>query len=335
MSLALPGRRSRSVYGQRFALDRASVRTIDVDGHLHVALNPISKANVCPYYGSEVPDAEQLGLDPNAVYQLYRDPEELRKAADSFDGKPLLLAHRPLSADDHSRQLTVGSVKNPVWKAPYLMAELDVWDSEAIHGIVSGDRRELSCGYRYKALMVPGEANGVRYDGRMTEIQGNHVSLVTEGRAGSDVMVGDSMPRHFTRSLKMKLRPDLDRIVADAKRKVFGRDAMPRAGMTRSIDMQKPLDAPDITVDDNNDDTEAMAKVLDFLEPIVSPDDLEIVQALLCGAADVEEAREQQALARRELDRQTPRQAADQARRETVDAEFMRMFPNANRLLLR
>lgn len=174
------------------ALDRSSVRTVDVDGHLHVALNPISKANICGYMGSEIPDGDKLGLQPDRIYQLYRDPNELRKGAQTFDGKPLLIIHKPQSADDHSRELTVGAIKNPKWDPPYLMAELDVWDGEAIAGIESGDRREISCGYRYRAVMQPGEADGLRFDGRMTDIVGNHVALVETGRAGSDVVVGDS-----------------------------------------------------------------------------------------------------------------------------------------------
>lgn len=176
----------------RIALDRGSVRTIDQDGHLHVALNPISKANICPYYGREIPEAEDFGLKSDQIYQLYRDPAELEKAAATFNGKPLLIVHRPQSADDHSREVTVGSVNNTKWDAPYLKAELDIWDGEAIAGITSGDQRELSCGYRYKADMTPGEVSGVKYDGRMTNIQGNHVALVETGRAGSDVVVGDS-----------------------------------------------------------------------------------------------------------------------------------------------
>lgn len=176
----------------RIALDRGSVRTVDQDGHLHIALNPISKANVCPYYGSEIPDAEQLGLKSSQTYQLYRDPDELRKGADSFDGKPLLLTHKPQSAEEHSRQLTVGAIKNPKFEAPYLMAEIVVWDAEGIEVITSGEQKQLSCGYRYVAVMAPGEADGIRFDGRMTQIQGNHVALVETGRAGSDVVVGDS-----------------------------------------------------------------------------------------------------------------------------------------------
>lgn len=174
------------------ALDRGSVRSIDVNGHLHIALNPISKANICGYLGREIPDAEVLGLKPDQIYQLYRDPEELAKAAPTFCGKPLLLLHKVQSADNHSRDLTVGSVNNAVFHAPYLMAELDIWDGEAIAGIESGQQRELSCGYRYVADMTPGEVGGVKFDGKMVDIQANHIALVSNGRAGSDVVVGDS-----------------------------------------------------------------------------------------------------------------------------------------------
>ncbi|WP_163365475.1 DUF2213 domain-containing protein, partial [Enterobacter asburiae] len=73
------------------ALDRATVRSIDADGHLHVERTPISKAVVNPYYGREVPDFERLGLDPEHIYRLYRDPKELARAASSFEGKPLLI----------------------------------------------------------------------------------------------------------------------------------------------------------------------------------------------------------------------------------------------------
>jgi hypothetical protein len=174
------------------ALDRGSVRSVDIDGHMHVALNPISKANVCGYAFEEIPDAAALGLKPGQIYQLYRDPKELAKAAPTFDGKPLLILHKVQSADNHSRDLTVGSVNNAVFQAPYLMAELDIWDGEAIAGIESGEQRELSSGYRYVADMTPGEVGGVRYDGVMRDIVANHIALVQSGRAGADVVVGDS-----------------------------------------------------------------------------------------------------------------------------------------------
>ena len=175
------------------ALDRASVRTIDpTSGHLHVSVTNISKANVCPYNGAEIPDAERLGLAPNRVYMLLRDPAELEKAAPTFEGKPLLDLHKPQSAADHDHNLTVGSVSNIRWSDPYLQASLAVWDGDAIGGIQDDSAKELSCGYYYEADMTPGEYKGVKYDGVMRNIRGNHVALVEQGRAGPDVMVGDS-----------------------------------------------------------------------------------------------------------------------------------------------
>jgi hypothetical protein len=40
--------------------------------------------------------------------------------------------------------------------------------------------------------MTPGTYKGQPYDGRMTDIVGNHIALVEEGRAGADVHVNDA-----------------------------------------------------------------------------------------------------------------------------------------------
>ena len=66
---------------ERLAFDRGSVRQIDKVGRLQVERSNISKANVCGYYGREIPNSEALGLEPDRLYMLYRDPDELRKAA--------------------------------------------------------------------------------------------------------------------------------------------------------------------------------------------------------------------------------------------------------------
>lgn len=175
------------------ALDRAaSVRSVDQDGHLHVARTNISKANVCGYYGREIPGADAIGWKPDQLYQLLRDPVELQKAADSFNGKPLLNLHKPQTAQDHDHDLTVGAVNNVQWNDPYLTAELTVWDGDSINDIESGAQKELSSAYRYEVDPTPGIYKGVRYDGVMRKLRGNHVALVKNGRAGADVVVGDS-----------------------------------------------------------------------------------------------------------------------------------------------
>ncbi len=178
------------------ALDRASARSYDADGRLHVAVCNISKANVCEYLGSEIPDYERLGLQAGKLYRLYRDPAELAQAASTFNNLPLLSQHVPVDARDHRPDLVVGSTGTDArFVAPYLQNSLVIWTASAIEGVDSGRQRELSAAYRYRPVMEPETAQGERFDGRMTDIVGNHVALVAEGRAGADVVVGDRSPR--------------------------------------------------------------------------------------------------------------------------------------------
>ena len=178
-----------------FALDR-SARRFDVDGRLHVADCRISAARVNEYIGSEIPNHESLKLEPSRLYKLYRTPAALRAAAPSFENMPLLLAHVAVSAESPQKMLTVGTVSNVRWLAPYLVADLAVWDKAAIEGIQSGACREISCGYRYTVDMTPGKTpDGESYDGRMVSpLTANHVALVPQGRVGPDCMVGDAKP---------------------------------------------------------------------------------------------------------------------------------------------
>lgn len=171
-------------------------RTVDQDGRLRVPDCRISKANVCPYYGREIPGNDALGLDPDRVYMMYRDPEELRKAAPSFETIPLLNIHVPVTADDHAPENTVGTMSNVRFEYPYLVADITVWTDDAKSLIDTREQRELSSSYRYTAEMVPGMSpEGVAFDGRMLHILGNHLALVAEGRAGPDVMVADEKPQ--------------------------------------------------------------------------------------------------------------------------------------------
>lgn len=176
------------------AFDR-SLRTIDADGHMRVEESRISKANVCPYKGYEIPNCEALGLDPERTYKLFRDPSELAKGASTFDGKPLLIRHVPVSGDLPQKDLWVGTLGKCTFESPYLVTRpLMVLTTEAIDLIGNEEQRELSAAYRYDAVMEPGMYDGVAYDGRMVNIRGNHVALVAEGRAGPDVHVADEFP---------------------------------------------------------------------------------------------------------------------------------------------
>ena len=168
-------------------------RRYDSDKMLHIDRTPISKATVNPYYGREIPKSEELGLDLERVYYLLRDPGELAKSASSFKNKQLMFKHIAVNADDPKQEYIAGTIGSNVdFEAPYLMADMCIWDAEAIAGVETETVQELSSSYSYRADMTPGMYEGQRYDGVMRDIQGNHVALVKAGRAGSDVKAADS-----------------------------------------------------------------------------------------------------------------------------------------------
>ncbi len=177
------------------AFDFATNRHMDADGRLHVASSHISKAQVSDYMGQEIPDYDELGLDPNKIYRMLRDPKELQKAAPTFNNLPILSKHVPVTADEPRKDLVIGSLGSDVeFVYPYLDASTCIWYSPEIAAIESDVKREWSCSYRYDADMSPGIFEGNEYDGVMRNIQGNHLALVEAGRAGADVYVADSKP---------------------------------------------------------------------------------------------------------------------------------------------
>lgn len=192
---------------ESLAFDRASVRTIDANGRLQISRTNISKANVNGYYGREIPRSEELGLEPNKLYRLWRHPDELRKAAKSFNNIPVLSKHIPDFPTDPPNEFRVGVThSNAEFDGTYLTVGMSIWDNSAIAGIESGEQRELSASYKYVADMTPGVTpDGEPYDGVMRDIFGNHEALVPDGRAGPDVLVADSLPPELNHMRKHKV----------------------------------------------------------------------------------------------------------------------------------
>ncbi|HBS5489689.1 TPA: DUF2213 domain-containing protein [Klebsiella pneumoniae] len=201
---------------ESLAFDRASVRTIDANGRLQISRTNISKANVNAYYGREIPRSEELGLEPDKLYRLWRHPDELRKAAKTFNNIPVLSKHIPDFPTDPPNEFRVGVThSNAEFDGTYLTVGMSIWDNSAIAGIESGEQRELSASYKYVADMTPGVTpDGEPYDGVMRDIFGNHEALVPDGRAGPDVLVADSLPpelnlmrKHKVAAIRATLKP--------------------------------------------------------------------------------------------------------------------------------
>ena len=295
-----------------FAFDK-SARMIDADGRLHVAKSHISKAQISPYIGREIPGYESLGLDPDKVYQLFRDPKELEKAAPTFARLPILKEHVPVTVEEPKPDLVIGAIGSDVsFDAPYLDADIVFWDATAIAGIETKDVHELSCAYRYVPIMEPGEFDGKPFDGRMTEIQGNHLALVEDGRAGPDVVVADRnpFPKTFEETtMKMtKLGKALFAALGIASPKLAADAALP-ALVGNAV--KKTFDAKSVKASlmamDANLDSERLDKVIDSLLGIedgpdaqeLAPEDLtdetaddaspaDEIKAMLSGKVDEE-----------------------------------------------
>lgn len=171
-----------------------SVRTIDDNGYLHVGISNITKEQVAPYLGSEIPGFEKLGLKPDEIYSVYRPASELSKPAtvESLNGIPVLLKHAEDSAEAPASNRVGSTGTDAKWEPPYLTNSLHIQDADAIRRINDGTMREISMGYFYTPVLRHGEFEGEPYDVVMTDISCNHVALVEEGRAGHDVSVKDS-----------------------------------------------------------------------------------------------------------------------------------------------
>lgn len=179
----------------KLAFDRDSVRDKDVDGRLRVAVSHITREQIAPYYGAEIPGWQALGLNPDDVYNVYRPASELSRPETiaSLNSVPLLSEHQPVDVDNHRPELIVGALgTDAVYAHPYLDNSLIVWTAQGISDIENGNTRELSAGYRYTPTLENGTFDGQEYQLVMKNIIFNHVALVAAGRAGPTVVVQDS-----------------------------------------------------------------------------------------------------------------------------------------------
>lgn len=249
------------------AFDKASARTIDKDGRMHVSRSNISKANVCPYMGKEIPGWQSLGLDANKIYRLYRDPQELAKGAATFNNLPILLDHTYVSAEKPEKERVIGSMSGVEFGDPYLAADLCFWDKAVIDAINEEAIEELSSAYHYKADMTPGTTpEGEAFDGVMRDIVGNHLALVEKGRAGADVIVADSDPFYKKESAmkQTKLGKALMVTLSAASPKIAQDSALlglVGGAVKKSFDKQKVVQA--ICAMDEDIDAEKADEIID------------------------------------------------------------------------
>src|SRR5574337_242989 len=169
-----------------------SARMEDINGFVEIQGNPLSKVGVFPYLGCQIDPA----LQPDKIYYVYRPEEELSnpECIKSFRLSPwidehIMLGEGGVPAEQKGVEGVIG--ENVYYDAPYLKGNLKIF-SNSLANLIENGKKELSIGYRCLYELTPGVYNGQRYDAIQRCIRGNHVALVTEGRAGPDVAVLDS-----------------------------------------------------------------------------------------------------------------------------------------------
>ena len=155
--------------------------------------------------------------------------------------------------------------------------------------------KDLSAAYFFDADMTPGEYEGERYDGVMRNLRANHVALVEEGRAGPDVVVGDSNPKELrAMAAKIEILPPRVAIALEKANALRGRlaqdadfgdlvalldvlDESGAPGEAPPIEGGGEVDNDDATeVDDGGDD---LKRILAQLQGVLSDEDLATLTA--------------------------------------------------------
>ncbi len=176
-----------------------TARERDDNGFMSVVGCPISSFGIFDY------SAGQLGLpgDPNRIVKVFRpesavsDPDTL----DSFKNVPFIVDHEMLSGfeDDDSAEAPddygVDGVLtgNVYYDAPWMRGDIKIFSRRAQRALAQ-KKRDLSLGYSCDFEIKPGVFNGQPYEVVQTNMRGNHIALVDEGRVpGAKVLDGQSI----------------------------------------------------------------------------------------------------------------------------------------------
>ena len=154
---------------------------------------------------------EEIGRTSGKVYKVFRDEKEVfnPETIKSFEGKPLTLTH---PNDDVTaknwKDTAIGHIQNVRREGDFLVGDAYINDEIAIKIIKEQGIKEVSCGYDSKLI----ERDGKIWQ---TNIRGNHLAVVSEGRAGKDCKLGDN------KRVKMKFLDTLKGALSKAKAAKF------------------------------------------------------------------------------------------------------------------
>lgn len=209
-----------------------------VEGFLICRNVPIARTGEMEYLESEL----RSDGSSSKMVTVCRSPDEVfsEAALSSFEGKPVTDEHPPeLLTPDNCIRYSRGHAQNirkgeGEWEG-HVIADLHIQDEELIQAVQNG-KREISCGYECSYT----ENEDGTYS--QHDIRGNHIAVVTRGRAGKHVAILDSKKKveavkRSERNGKMKKNSLFFKWFAQA-----AKDASPEELETMAVDAAAAMD---------------------------------------------------------------------------------------------
>lgn len=162
----------------------------------------IARVGTQQYLGREIGVTER----PTDIITVYRTEEEVfnPRAMASFEGCPFTEEHpldfvQPHNSDALVKGTVVNVHRGTGKDSDLLLADIIIYGKQEIDFVESKEKREISCGY---------ECEYVPYkDGyKQVNIIGNHVALVSAGRAGQRVAIKDTAKENSNNNVERSKR---------------------------------------------------------------------------------------------------------------------------------
>lgn len=173
-----------------------TAREIDANGFLTIKGCPLSSFGIFDY------GAGQIGMpgDPNRVVKVYRPESAVQDAVNSatFQNVPFIDDHEMLSGFEGDETAAAPEDKgvdgiltaNVYYDAPWMRGDLKAF-SRRLQKALDEGKHDLSLGYSCDFEFKSGMFNGQAYEAVQTNMRGNHIALVGEGRVpGARVLDG-------------------------------------------------------------------------------------------------------------------------------------------------